>query len=875
MTQPPQQSPETQRLNALADLCVLDTPEDPDLNDLVLLASSICGTPISTITFVDSARQWFMARVGLDIQETPRDIAFCNVTVMRGVEMIIPDASSDPQFRNNPLVTGPPFLRFYAGLPLVTLEGQVVGTLTVMDTVPRELSEFQMFALRVLLKQVVRWLELRGHLTAHQVSLHHALAARTRAERFYQSLYETTVDTVVIIDTDSRIRFASPNALELLQYTPDEMVGKPLSLIQPERYRQFHLEGMKRYLESGVKTMNWRSTEINALRKDGSEVPVEIAFSEMEQDGDRLFVGFFRNIEDRKKVERALFEQKEEAQATLRSIGDGVVVVDEMGRITYMNPLAEQFTLCSDEEARGRSHEEVLDFIDADGQKLFGFGPLPDNPHALTPLPGRQLQLKRSDGRSLYVEGSIARLSDSQGRRAGSVIAFRDITTRLNLEAQVSHQATHDALTGLINRGEFERRLRNVAEGGDTANRQHSLLYIDLDQFKVVNDTSGHTAGDELLKQVSVQLRLHLRANDTLARLGGDEFGLLLENCPVDRAIKIAEELRLAIAEHVFMWGDRVFGITISVGHVYFGGEAMALSEVMGRADEACFMAKDLGRNRVHTYNTSDADLARRHGEMEWVSRTRHALREGKFVLFAQEIVALNDKNEEPHLEVLLRMQGDDGKLIGPMSFIPAAERYNLMPAIDRWVISTVLDEINYRITQDSAAAIACYAINLSGASVTDAHLAAFVRDELARTKVPGHCLCFEITETAAISNLGHAILLMEELKLLGCRFSLDDFGSGMSSFAHLKQLPVDFLKIDGAFVRDIARDPIDRAMVAAIHQIGKLMGLETIAEYVEDDAIIRELKQIGVDFGQGYGLARPAPFGTLAEKAMRTASNP
>ena len=858
--QGPLPADESLRLAALDAYHVLDTGFDPELDDIVQLAAGLCDAPISTVTFISADRQWFKASVGLEFRETPRHVSFCAHTILHAQDTVVPDASLDPRFADNPLVTGKPGLRFYAGFPLFSREGQAIGTLTVMDTRPRELNAFQINSLRLLARQVGRWLELRRSVAWQAGELDKATAGRLQAEQLYRTLWETTTDTIIIIDTDNVIRFASPSAAQLFQHSPEGLVGYPLSTLQPPRYRAGHAAGFGRFLETGEKRMDWRSTEVAALRKDGSEVPVEIAFSEINQGGERMFVGFFRDITVRKAAERELFQQREQAQATLRSIADGVVVVDESGNVQYLNPLAESMTRWSNAEAKGHGHGEVLDLVDANGARPFSFGALPDDPYAPVALAGEHLELRRRGALPILVEGNVTRLNDLHGRRAGSVIAFRDITSRRHLEAQLSHQSAHDPLTGLLNRAEFEQRLTAAAETGDDATA-HALLYLDLDQFKLVNDTAGHPAGDELLRQVGAVLREHLRSTDTLARLGGDEFGLLLQFCPFDRAQKIANTLRAAVADHGFAWSDNVFGITTSIGHVHFGAGVLPAAEAMGRADEACYLAKDLGRNRVQSYHPGDEELTRRHGEMEWVAQARRALREDNFVLFAQDIVALAGAKGGRHREILLRMRDPLGELIPPMTFIPAAERYNLMPAIDRWVIAKVVRSLRSRIDADPAAAIECYSINLSGASVTDAHMGEFIGALLDETGVPACCLCFEITETAAIGNLAHALLLIEPLRKRGCRFSLDDFGSGMSSFSYLKQLPVDYLKIDGIFIRDIARDPIDRAMVVAIHQIGKLMGLRTVAEFVENDEILRELRLIGIDYGQGYGLSRPVPF--------------
>jgi diguanylate cyclase (GGDEF)-like protein len=390
--------------------------------------------------------------------------------------------------------------------------------------------------------------------------------------------------------------------------------------------------------------------------------------------------------------------------------------------------------------------------------------------------------------------------------------------------------------------------------------RHHAMLYLDLDQFKLVNDTSGHAAGDELMRQISMLLQERLREGDTLARLGGDEFGVLLENCPAEPAIRIAEELRQTVTDFHFVWHTRSFAIGVSIGLVNIADGATTLAEVLSAGDAACYMAKEKGRNRVQVYHPKDSELAVRHGEMEWVARIHGALDADRFCLYSQEIVAVNDPERPAQLfELLVRMIGEDGQLVPPMAFIPAAERYSLMPAVDRWVIRTAFATIASMHAQ--GAVPGTYMINLSGASIGADRFLDFIREELTQSGLAGDSVCFEITETAAIANLGKAAHFIAELRAMGCRFSLDDFGAGMSSFGYLKHLPVDFLKIDGSFVTDMLVDPIDSAMVEAINRIGHVMGKRTIAEFVESDLILASLRRIGVDYAQGYGIARPKPF--------------
>lgn len=460
--------------------------------------------------------------------------------------------------------------------------------------------------------------------------------------------------------------------------------------------------------------------------------------------------------------------------------------------------------------------------------------------------------------------GELATLESGFNVMASTIKAAHENMQERILEAtaKLAYQASHDMLTGLANRREFEGRLERALQSAKQHERIHALCYMDLDQFKIVNDTCGHGAGDELLRRLTVLLQHCVRDRDTLARLGGDEFGVLLENCPISKAHEVAELILQTVQDFRFAWKDKTFVIGVSIGLVEISRESESVASILSSADASCYAAKDKGRNRVHVYRTEDTELLRRHGEMQWVSRITQALEQDRFRLYYQSIVPLDSsRNEEIHFEVLLRMLDENDRLIPPMAFIPAAERYLQMPAIDRWVIKNT-----FRLCHDACEAhrvggFSTCTINLSGASLCDEHFLKFVQEQFMEYNVPPDSICFEITETAVISNLSEAIQLINQLKKLGCRFSLDDFGSGLSSFTYLKNLPVDYLKIDGAFVKDMAHDPIDFAMVEAINKIGQVMGLQTIAEFVESETILQRLKEIGVDYVQGFWIEEPRPI--------------
>ena len=421
--------------------------------------------------------------------------------------------------------------------------------------------------------------------------------------------------------------------------------------------------------------------------------------------------------------------------------------------------------------------------------------------------------------------------------------------------ALLSHQASHDVLTGLVNRREFEKRMERALRNAREQGGHHVLCYMDLDRFKIVNDTCGHVAGDELLRQLAFLMRKRLRDRDTLARLGGDEFGLLLEGCSQADALRVAEDLLAMVRDFRFTWQDKVFNVGLSMGLVALGGANDSIAGLLTAADAACYAAKEKGRNRIHVYQETDAGLVQRSGEMQWVSRLNLALEKNLFCLYRQPIVSLKGETE-PAFEVLLRMRDENGEIIPPMAFIPAAERFGLMPAIDRWVIDAAFGAIRRQGVGQGTCAI-----NLSSSSLLDANLADYVRGGLAQHGISPRCICFEITEIAAIANLSETLPLLQELKKIGCRLALDDFGSGMSSFAYLKNLPVDYLKIDGSFVRNMAVAPVDFMTVQSIHNIAAAMGIRTVAEWVEDEATLNLLRDIGVDYVQGNWLGRPEPL--------------
>jgi Amt family ammonium transporter len=555
----------------------------------------------------------------------------------------------------------------------------------------------------------------------------------------------------------------------------------------------------------------------------------------------------------------AMMEQR--TRAILSSVDDAVILLDATGRIEFANLAAESMTGYHGRKITGRSLTEVYQVFN---EAVMGNDPLPFDKIIIS-QEGVQLVLKHREGLSLSIQQSVTSLMDDAGDVEGFILVFKDTSQSRKLAAQLNWQSSHDPVTRLYNRTEFDRQLTALLNQPSDDPSVHCLLYLDIDRFKLVNDNCGHVVGDELLRQLAGLIKRSIRNSDLLARLGGDEFGILLTHCSIEVAERIAESIRRSIKAFRFVYGDKRFSQSVSIGMVPIDEQSSDLEQILSFADTACSSAKEEGRNKIHIYDPLGSSAAKRHGEAKWVTRIRSALDESRFCLYVQPIQAINDSGAIAHVEVLVRMLSKSGDLILPGVFIPAAERFGLMPSLDRWVIDRVIryvvDNRETRLARGQR-----FFINLSGHSMCDEEVLQMILDRIRRYDLPKGMLCFEVTETAAISNLASAEHFMRALQRVGCEFALDDFGSGLSSFGYLKQLPVEFLKIDGAFVKEMLDNPIDDSMVDAINRIGHIMGLETIAEFVENDSVLRRLKAIGIDYAQGYGICRPYPIETLFE---------
>jgi diguanylate cyclase (GGDEF)-like protein/PAS domain S-box-containing protein len=669
-------------------------------------------------------------------------------------------------------------------------------------------------------------------------------------ERFSASFADANIG-MALVSLDHSIIEANSAFCNMIGFSKGQITGISLKEITHPDDVDISQDYHHKLINNEIDNYNF---EKRYLHKQGNDIWVllNVSLVRDEKATPLYTIAQIQDISERKQAE----EELQKLSRAVESSSSVVIMTNLDGEIEYVNP---KFT-----EVTGYMKEEII------GEKpsILKSGETPESVYDdlwETIISGAEwkgeVHNRRKDGSLYWGRISISGVKDVHGKITHFIGIQEDVTHEHELAEQLGYQASHDALTGLINRREFGRRAERLLSTIRQDQTEHALCFMDLDQFKVINDDCGHTAGDEMLRQLSSLLMNKVRHRDTLARLGGDEFGVLMEHCALDDAQQVAVSLQKVVQDYQFSWEDRNFKVGVSIGLAPITYTTTDLSELLKDVEAACYMAKDKGRNRIHVYHAEDSEIAQRHGEMQWVGRVNQALEEDNFCLYAQLIAPLDGSIDE-HYELLVRMLDEQGKIIPPGDFLPAAERYNLISKIDHWVVKKAfglladnpvfLKHINF-----------C-SINLSGQSITDNDFLGFIKTQLDESGIPGEKICFEITETSAISNLNLAMNFISTLKGLRCRFALDDFGSGLSSFGYLKNLPVDHLKIDGMFVKNIVDDPIDHAMVKSINEIGHVMGMQTIAEFVENDAIIDMLKEIGVNYGQGYGIGKPQPFDEL-----------
>ena len=787
-----------------------------------------------------------LARCTVDIRN-----GSCAAAVYLGRQVLVNDIAKDPfweQRRQAALDAG---LRAAWSTPIKAASGKVLGSLGVFRAGPGLPSASES-------DTMAHAAQLAG------IAIERRLAeeALRGSEAKFRGLFESIAEGVYQSARDGRLLSVNPAFVSMFGYTS----AAELYCLKSAETLYWNPTDRAEFVRRLEAEDEIRNMEFIARRRDGQQLVLLENSRAIRDSAGRLvgYEGTINDITERKRAEQAVFEEKERAEVTLQSIGDAVISTDAVGRIEYMNPVAESLTGWSADEARGRAIGDVLNLVTElkheplENPLLRALGRSENRGEMRADGTDHSVLITRS-GQEIAIQESAAPICDRQGRMIGAVIVFHDVTKERRLKRALAYQASHDALTGLINRREFDNRLHSAVLSAQRGEGPNALLYIDLDQFKVVNDTCGHQAGDRLLRDVTGLLQTRVRAADTIARLGGDEFGVLLEKCALDQATRIAESVRQSIRDYRFVWGATALSVGASIGVVEIKRDTENVAGVMSAADIACYAAKDGGRNRIHVYDTDG--VSGRHREMHWVARVTRAAEENRLELFFQPIAAIGSQSAPRFHELTVKLRGDDGQLVQPSEFIPAAERYNAMPIIDRWVVQQAVGMLKER--QKRGVPLPQLAVNVSGTSLNEQGFVDLALQSLADPVIAG-ALCFEITETAAVTNLADAVHFMRELKARGCKFALDDFGTGLSSFMYLKTLPVDYLKIDGQFIAQIASDPVDRSMVEAISKVGRALGIATIAECVETAVVLEELKRIGVDFAQGYFIARPLPVTQL-----------
>ena len=678
----------------------------------------------------------------------------------------------------------------------------------------------------------------------------------------YQGIYERSPAILHSIDEQGRLLAVSDAWLDLLGYTRDEVIGRrSVEFLDEESRRRAVAEVIPLFHTTGrIENIPYRM-----CCKDGSTVDVLLSAIIDGEPATRHWrsIAVLSDVTGSRRIEATLEEQNARLRVTLRSIGDAVITTDAQGRVEYLNPIAEYLTGWMASEALGLEVTEVFRVVHE-----FTRATIPD-PVAQCLLQRRivtlddQAVLISRDGNEFGVEDSAAPIINGQGELLGSVLVFHDVTEQRRLTREMFYRATHDALTGLINRTEFEARLARALSDAQEYWHEHALLFIDLDAFKLVNDAGGHTTGDRLLCEIVPVLRSLLGNEDTLARLGGDEFGIILQHCGVSRAQQVAERICEQIEAHRFTHEAHRFHITASLGLVPINRDWPSTTAILQAADAACYTAKEGGRDRVHTYTEADPLVATRREEMKWVHRVDRALEEDAFELHWHRIHDLQAQDSGIHGEVLLRLP-DQGRLVLPGAFLPAAERFHAAPRIDRWVVRRVCEWLARH--RDQLGHLSTLAVNVSGQSLGDPSFQRYVTELLDRLQIQACKLCFEITETAAITRLDEAQRFIGAMRARGLRFALDDFGSGMSSFGYLKNLPVDYLKIDGQFIRDLLADPLNGATVRYVRDVAAIGGIKTIAEFVETEAVECALRELGIHYAQGHLRHRPEPLDGLLQ---------
>jgi diguanylate cyclase (GGDEF)-like protein/PAS domain S-box-containing protein len=677
-------------------------------------------------------------------------------------------------------------------------------------------------------------------------------------EQLFQSLVETVHDAVLV--HRDRILFANSRFLALLNLSAAEVVGRPLRDFVAPEYVDLVQNNLRRRLQGEPSATRY---EVELVGAHAQVTRVELTSTVIDSAGEAALL--LTALEMLPESRPAAATSRPRAMVTLDAMGESVITVDAEGRIDYINHAAETLLSQRFDQVMGKAFADVATLVDESDRRSLG-----DPVRKALTSGGRVTMGRRAvlvpavAGPERSVEISVTPLRFDGKEILGLVLVLHDTSELRGLTRQMTYQASHDALTGLVNRREFERRLQEAMDSAQTGNVGHALCYLDLDRFKTVNDTCGHTAGDNMLREVASLIKEAVRDSDTVGRIGGDEFALLLVGCPLEKARQIADDVVRSVNDYRFVWKDKIFNVGVSIGLVEIGHGGGAIEDIMSSADSACYVAKKQGGLHVHVYSAREEANARHSGETHWLQRLQGALRDDKFELYYQPIVhARAGASRGPALEVFVRLKGENGQPSAPTAeFIRAAERYRLMPHIDRWVVQTVLSALGRGGMRLPAGR--SVAINIAGQTLGDSEFLEFVVECFDHTgAIPGD-ICFEVTEGSVVANLDHAQRFIAVLHGMGCEFALDDFGSGLSSFSTLRTLPMDYLKIDGSFIHNLAGDSVNQAMVAAMIDLSRSLNFRVVAEQVEDQLSLDTAVGMGIDFVQGYVVGRPLPLSVV-----------
>jgi len=708
-----------------------------------------------------------------------------------------------------------------------------------------------------------------GELTRTINRLFDAIGERDEEIQDKEKLFSEFARTLpeIVLVHDERILMANESAASLVGLEPEQLEGRDVADLVKPAYRALFRKTMANRLAGEAAP---RRLEIQLINGAEQGLWVEAQSSVVEYRGTNAILTIARDVSYRKSLEVSLSRSKRQAQYTLESISEGVITTDNEGRIDYMNRAAESMTGANRDDAAGHKSGELFTLIDEADRR-----PLGDPVERCLSMRrrvnmGRRALLLSRDGEHEHsIEITASPIKGPGNSISGTVVVFHDVSEIRGLTQQMSYQATHDALTGLINRREFERRLQEAMDSAHAEEGHHILFYMDLDRFKAVNDSCGHLAGDNMLREVAALIKDQVRDSDFVGRLGGDEFGTILIGCPIDKARQIATDICNAVADYRFVWKDKIFNIGISVGLVEISHASGSLQDILSAADSACYVAKQRGRGQVHVYSARDEAIARERGDIQWLRQLQEALHESKFELATQPIIATGSGEESgPAVEVLIRMPDEHGRHTNSADFLRSAERYQLMPQIDRWVVNATLGAINSG--EIKLASRRSCAINISGQTLGDEGFLGFVVEALDHSGVSPASVCFEVTESAISTNVQHAQRFIEVLHGIGCEFALDDFGSGLGSFSSLKHLPVDYLKIDGTYTRNLSSDQVNQEMVAAMIKLARTMEFRVVAEQVEEQEDFDWLRNVGVDFVQGNFVDPPTTLGSGSSGTYR-----